>query len=109
MGGAEHAHVGARGMISADRADLPVLEEAQELDLDIERKVAHFVEKERAHMGLHERATTLAVGARVRALDMAEELALDQRGGEGPAMNRHERARRALAPGVDQMGEHFLA
>ena len=48
VGGGEHPHVDALRPRLADRHDLVLLEEAQQLRLDVERQVADFVEEQRA-------------------------------------------------------------
>ena len=48
VGGGDHAHVDALRPRLADRHDLALLEEAQQLRLHVERQVADFVEEQRA-------------------------------------------------------------
>ena len=56
-----------------------LLQHSQQLDLQAERQLAHFVEQHRAAGGLAEQAPALAGRARERALFVAEQLALHQR------------------------------
>jgi hypothetical protein len=56
-----------------------------------------------------EEATALTNGARERAAPVAEELALEQRPGDGGTVLCDERPIRPVAAAVDQVGQQFLA
>ena len=94
---------------AADPLDLPLLEEPEELDLEREAHLADLVEEERAAVGDLELPLPLDVGARVGALLVPEQLRLQQRLGDRPAVDRHERAVAPAALRVERAGEQFLA
>src|SRR5690606_8183734 len=71
--------------------------------------VADFVEEERAAVGELEAAELLGGGAGEGAGLVAEELAFEQRFGQGSAVDRDERAFRALAAGVHGPRGEFFA
>jgi hypothetical protein len=86
-----------------------VLQHAQHLGLRRRRHVAHLVEEERARVGLLELAGPVLHRAGERALHVPEQLALDELGRDGGAVDLDERpvgARRVL---VDGAGDELLA
>ena len=78
MGRGHHAHVDAHRLGGADRQHLALLQRAQQLGLQLGRQVADLVEEQRAAIGGAEQPRLRLVGAGERALDVSEELALDQ-------------------------------
>jgi hypothetical protein len=86
-----------------------VLQEAQQLHLQRGGQLADLVEEERAAVRRLDAAAPLGVGARERALLVAEQLALEQRLGDRPAVDRHERPLRAQPQPVDRVGGELLA
>ena len=84
-------------------------EHAQELGLHGGVHLADFVEQERALVGLLELADLAFGGAGEGALFVAEELAFEQRFGEGGAVEADERALPARAGIVDGPGDQLLA
>src|SRR4030095_8411013 len=83
---------GLARLLAADRAVLAVLEDAQELGLHGDRHVPDLVEEERPAVGHLVEALLVAVRARECALDVTEELALDERVGNRGAVLREEHA-----------------
>ena len=81
----------------ADALELPLLQDAQELHLQVQRHVADLVEEDRAAARQLEPSDAVPHRSRERALHVAEELALEQVARQGPAVDRHERARRCGA------------
>ena len=73
---------------AAQPLDLPLLEHAQQLDLDVERQIANLVEEDRRVIGELEAADLPRQRAGVGALLAAEQLALDQRRRESPRSSR---------------------
>ena len=65
-------------LIAADRQHLVVLQHAQQLDLHRQRDVGQLVEEDGAAVGQREQAGPRLGRAGERALDVAEQLALDQ-------------------------------
>ncbi len=90
VGGRDDAGVGAEGLGPADALELPLLEDAEDLGLGRLRQLAHLVEEDRAASGTLEPAGLLAIGAGEGAALVAEELALDQALGQGPAIDPDE-------------------
>src|SRR5436309_212299 len=76
----------------ADRLDLARLERAQELDLQVQREVADFVEEERPSVRSAECARSAGHGAGERAFLVPEQLCLGELAGDGAAIERDERA-----------------
>ncbi len=91
-----------------DEALAVAVHDAQELRLRVERKIADLVEEERAPIRPDHEPFVLrhAVGV---ARDVAEELVLDQRGGEGRRVVGDERALRTARAQVDGLGRELLA
>ena len=76
--------------VPADPPDRPLLEDAEELDLGPGRHLAHLVQEDRPAVGRLEHPPLVDDRARERALDVAEELALEQVLGKGGAVDRDE-------------------
>ena len=94
-------------LVAADRAHLALLEHAQELDLQLDRHLADLVEEQRAAVRLHEE-TRAAVGVGERAAHVTEQLALEERLGDGAAVDGDERPLRAPAL-VESAGDQLFA
>ncbi len=62
----------------ADALKLSLLEHAQQFGLQVERDLAHFIEKQRPAVGGLEPAGPVTEGARKRTFHVAKELALEQ-------------------------------
>ena len=78
VGGRDDAHVGAPRARAADALELAGLEHAQQLGLQVQRDVGDLVEEQRAAVGQLEAADAVALGVGEGALDVAEQLALEQ-------------------------------
>src|SRR5215831_5137678 len=79
VGGGHDADVRPLRLDGADGPHLAVLEEAQELDLEPDGKISDLVEEQRAHVcQLDEPGLALGIRPGERALDVAEQLRLDQ-------------------------------
>ena len=109
VGGGNHPHVHLALARVAHRFDHPLLQRSQNLGLQRQRHVAHFIEKQRALVGLLETSDPVSHGAGKGALAMTEHLAFQQALGNGGAVDRHERFVGAAAVLVDGTGDHFLA
>ena len=107
--GRDDAHVVPLALAAAERHDLAGLEHAQELGLQRDRQVADLVEEQRAAVRRGERALAIAGGAGERALDVAEQVALDQRLGRRAAVEHDERAVLARRRVVDAARHQLLA
>src|SRR5690606_21256317 len=75
----------------------------------VEGHLTDLVEEDRAALRLLEAAELAALGARERALLVAEELRLQEALGECRAVHLDDRTGRTPAPAVDQVGEDLLA
>ena len=93
---------------AADAFDREILNRAQQLGLRGERQVGHFVEEQRAAVGVLELAAA-AAHAGGRALLDAEELRFEQRLDQRRAVDGDERSRAPAAELVDLPGDEFLA
>ena len=107
--GGEDAAVGADDVGPADPLERPVLEHAEQLGLHAQGKLADLVEEERSPFGLLEPPFLLPVGAGEGAPLVAEELALQQRLGQGRAVDRDQRPVPGGVGVVDRLGDQFLA
>ena len=102
---------GVRGqrLVRAHAVVCPLLQDAQELGLQVERHFADLVEQERAAFGLLESSSAIRDGAGKRSAHVSEEFALQQCLRDGGAIHRDERGRSSVAVGVDGSGDEFLA
>ena len=87
---ADDAHVDLDLVASADPLDHSLLQEAQNLHLQRERKIADFVQHQRAAIGRLDLADRLPRGAGEGALFVAEQLAFEQVVGNGGAIDGDE-------------------
>ena len=97
------------GLVLADAANLAAFQHAQQLGLHRLGQLADFVEEDRAAVGHFEQADAVLVGAGERAFAMAEQLAFDERLGQGAAVDRDERLVGPRALVVNGAGDQFLA
>ncbi|MCY1517880.1 hypothetical protein D9M68_525830 [compost metagenome] len=108
--GRHHGKVHALRRLRAQRQHLAFGQHAQQPRLQRHRHVADLVEKQRAAVGLRDQPFhALGAAACEAAGRVAEELALDQRIGNGRAVHRHEGQRRAPARAVQRARQHLLA
>ena len=107
--GADHADVDGDRVVVAHPADLPALQRPEESRLERPWQLPDLVEEQRAAVGHLEEAGAVFVGTRERPFSMAEELALHQVLGKGPAVDRHQRPRGPRTAVVDGTGHQLLA
>src|SRR5271155_5399564 len=81
----------------AETADRVLLQNAKELDLQAQRELADFVEKESAAVRLFEEATPVASGVGKRTLLVPEKLRFEESLRDRPAIDRDEGAATAGA------------
>ena len=86
VGGRDDADVDARRARLADRHDLPLLEESQQLRLHVERQIADLVEKDRAADGGADHAGLVGHRAGEAAAPVAEQLAVGELAGRAGAV-----------------------
>src|SRR5690606_12075948 len=91
VGGGGDADVDGDRLGRAQRDNATFLDDAEQLGLDLRRKLADLVEEKCAAVGCTDEAQRGLLGAGERALDMAEELRLEQAVAERGAIDRDER------------------
>ena len=109
VGGRDDADVDLDRLGAAHPLELALLQHAQQLDLDVQRQVAHLVEEQRAAVGQLEAAEPPRDRPGEGPLLVAEQLRLEHAGGQRGAVDPHERARLAGAVDVDGARHHLLA
>ncbi len=109
MGGGDEANVNGDRHVAADALNGFFLQHAQEHDLDLARQLRDLVEKEGALVGQFEAADAAARRAGEGAGFMAEQLAGDEIGGEGGAVDGDHEPIAARADLMDGAGDEFLA
>src|SRR5205807_6743515 len=100
VGGHDDARIDGAGAVLAHRADLPLLQHAQELRLERRAGLRDLVEEERAAARHLEEALTALGGAREGAAPVAEELALEQALGERSTVDGDEEVVGARSTGA---------
>ena len=86
----DEADVHGLGLVAAHALELPLLEHSKQLHLSRWGDVADLVQEQGAGVGLLEPALAAPIRARVRAAFVAKELALEQRLGQGSAVQPDE-------------------
>ncbi len=109
IGGGDDPDVDLDRRPAADALELALLEDAEQLGLGLQGQLADLVEEERAAVGQLEAADAPGDGAGEGALLVAEQLALDEPGGEGGAVDLDQRPGGAPAVRVDRPGDQLLA
>ena len=87
VGGGDEAHVDPQFLRAAHAGEAAVLEEAQQLGLERPAHVADFVQEDGAAVGFLDAAGFLLQGAGEGAFFVAEQLAFQQRFGDGGAVD----------------------
>ena len=95
--------------VGADAVETPLLGHAEQLGLQRRGHVGDFIQEDGAVVGHLEAANPLRHRAGEGAFLVPEELAFEQGLRDGGAVDLDQRAGRARAPGVDDIGQHFLA
>ncbi len=109
VGRGDEAHVDRDRLRPSQPLELLVLQDAQELSLELEGKLPDFVQEERAAVGQLEAARLPGEGAREGPALVAEELAFDEVGRQGGAIDLDERPLPASAGTVNRPGDQLLA
>ena len=108
VGGGDDAHVGLDGLVAPDALELVLLQDAQDLDLCLLGHLPDLVEEDGAAVGQLESADAALHRARERASLVAEQLGLEQRGGQRRAVELDERAIMPLAVEMDRARDQLL-
>ena len=109
VGGGHQPDVRPQGAAAAHPFVGPLLQHPQHLALHPGRELGDLVEEEGAPLGELDAPRRAAVGTGESPLLVAEELVLQQRLGDGGAVERHARPVAARRQGVDRPGEQLLA
>ena len=109
VGGSQDADVDGNAARAADRTNFLFLNRAQEFGLEVDGKLADFVEKHSATFGDGEQSFLGLIGAGEGAFDIAEEFALDQRGHQRTAVDGDERLVVERSGVVNGARDHFFA
>ncbi len=104
----DDAHVDRVARSGTDGPDLSLLQDAKQSHLRLRRHVADLVEEEDSAVRGVEQARMPSVRARKGTTLVAEQLALDERVGDGAAVDRDERAIPARAPRVQRARDELL-
>src|SRR4030095_1327582 len=105
----DYTNIHVHGARAAQAFELLLLQDAQELRLQLQWDIAHFIEKKRAAMGQLEAANALRYSAGKSAFLMAKELALKQSGGNRRAIDFYQGPLAAPAEIVNGARDQFLA
>ena len=109
IGGGNDPHVDVHRARAAQSLELSLLQNAQQLWLQLDRKVADFVQEQRPSMSELEPPGLARMRSRERAALASEQLALDQRGGQRRAVERDEFPRRPRTAPVNRARDQLLA
>ncbi len=109
VGGGEDPEVDHLRLVFADAADDAVLEDAQQLDLERQRRVVDLVQEHRPARGPRELTFVRAHRTGERPLGVAEQLRFDEIVGDRGAVDRNEAARPSRRPFVQQARRDLLA
>jgi hypothetical protein len=107
--GTDDARVHRDRTATADPLDRAFLQEAQQLDLELQRNVAHFIQEQRAAVGLLDLALGGLHRAGESALFVAEQLAFQQVFRDRGAVDRHKGAAGPARSLVQPARQQFLA
>src|ERR1700680_4076388 len=109
IGGGEKPHVNFDRASSADAHEFSFLQNAQQLGLQDGRKLANFIEKNRAAFGNFQKSLFLSNGTGEGALFVAKQFTLQQSFGEGSTVQGYERLSFSGAIVVNRAGGQFFA
>ena len=107
--GADHAHIHAHGLRTAQAFKALLLQHAQQLGLRFEVHIADLVQKQRAPVREFKLALTPCGGTGERASFVTEHFALDQLGRQCGGIDRDKGPRGSPALFVDGPRDEFLA
>src|SRR4029077_2763149 len=106
--GSNHPNIRLDGASSADAIKFVLLQDTQEGNLGLGRKLSDFIEEDRASTGQFKTTQTPLGGAREGALFMAKQFRRDQVARDGSAVYAYECARGAIRPPVNRAGHEFF-
>jgi hypothetical protein len=109
MGGGDDSRIQRNRLGAAKSLNGPLFQYAQQLDLDVERQLADFIEKNRRLIGQLEAPDLPRYSAGVGAFFAAEQLAFDKGCRNGRAVDPHHRSSFTGAQLMNLRREQFLA
>src|SRR6267142_5296546 len=109
IGCGDDAHIHAQSFVGPDTLEALLLEDAQNFRLRAQAHIADFVQEERSAVGFLKFPRFVLGGARKTALEMSEELGLDQLFRNGRAVHFYEGSLAAQACGMQRVSDEFLA
>ena len=109
VGGGQDADVDGNAARAADGTNFFFLNGAQEFGLEVDGKLADFVEKNGSAFGDGEQSFLGLIGAGEGAFDIAEQFALNQRGDERAAVDGNKRLVVERSGVMNGARDHFLA
>src|SRR5512145_1857459 len=109
VGRGDYAHVDGDGIAGADALEGLLLYDAQELGLQLKGQVAYLVEEYGAAVGEFEAPSPILHGVGEGALDVAEQLALEEAFGQRGAVDPDERPVLPIRAEVHLLGYELLA
>jgi len=109
VGSGDKPHIDPDGFITADALKLPLLQDAQQLGLCLQLYVADFVQKKRSFVGQLEFSRLFGRGAGKGSFFMTEELALQQTGRDGHAIELDKRFPLPVALLINRFREKFFS
>src|SRR5262249_8993759 len=108
-GSRDDARVHASRVLLADPLDASLLRGPGQLRLQVGRDLADLVEEQRSTIGKLEASHAVLRRSREGALDVAEELALEQLAGDGRAIDLDQASAAAATSVVDGLGHRLLS
>ena len=109
MGGGQQPYIHPPGLLAAQGIDLALLDGAQQLGLEVQGQVADLVQEQRAAIRQLEATLSRCHGPAEGTLYVAEELGLDEGGGQGAAVHLDEGLLPAGREVVQGLGHLLLA
>src|ERR1700722_15764310 len=109
MCGADHPHIGMDRSRTAQTLELSLLEDAKNLGLQFQRKIADLVQEQSASVSPFESSDTSCHRSGVGATLVTEQFAFQQTCGNGGAIHLNKRAFRSIAALVNGFRNQFLA
>jgi len=109
IGGTDDPHIHRNRLAGTDGDDQAVFENAEQLGLHVQRHIPDLVEKQRALVRDFKESLAVGVGAGEGALDVSEQLALEQGFRQAGAVDRPERLGATQRVVVDRPGQKLLA
>ena len=109
LGRGDHPDIQRDQLVTAKAFDHPLLQQAQQLDLDVEGHAFDFIEKQGAAVGEFELADAAFLRAGKGALLVTEQLAFHHRFRQGAGVDGHEWAVAPAGQVVQGARHHFLA